>query len=68
MSCETSSRVVAIPIVVEPVVVELPLPVVPVEATNVEVAVSVAVHARDRLCHHPSKPRGDLRVVSYSAS
>ena len=68
MSCETSSRVVAVPIVVEPVVAELPLPVVPVEVTNVEVVVSVAVCTKHHQFHRPSKSRDDLGVVSNLAS
>ena len=41
--CEQSNGVVAVPVVVEPVVVTLPLAVVEVEATDIQVAVGVAV-------------------------
>jgi len=40
---EHHSRVVRVPVVVEPVVVPVPPIAVPVEVANVEVAVSVAV-------------------------
>jgi len=43
------SRVVGVPVVVEPVVVPVPPVAVPVEVTNVEVAIGVAV-----LCEAPS--------------
>jgi hypothetical protein len=41
-SCAEGSRVVVVPIVVEPVVVRLPMTTVPVEVTNIEVAVRIA--------------------------
>jgi hypothetical protein len=43
VSCGNRRRVVAIPVIVEPVVVPVPLPAVPVEVTDVEVAIRVAV-------------------------
>lgn len=42
MICEDRSRVVVVPIVVEPVVVRDPPRPVPVEVTDVEIAISVA--------------------------
>ena len=42
-SCVNQSRVVVIPVVVEPVEVPVPPATVPVEVANVEVAVPVAV-------------------------
>lgn len=43
MSCENRRRVVTVPVVVEPVVAPVPPTVVPVQITNVEVAIGVAV-------------------------
>ena len=43
MNCVQSRRIVAVPFVVEPVVVRVPLFAVPVEVTHIEVAVQVAV-------------------------
>lgn len=42
-SCEPSSRIVGIPVVVEPVVVRHPLPVLEVRVTDAQVVVGVAV-------------------------
>ena len=43
MSYGNRSRVVGVPVIVEPVVVPVPPVVVPVEVTDVEVAIGVAV-------------------------
>lgn len=51
MSCEHRRRVVGVPVVVEPVVAPVPHAIVPVEVTNVEVVVGVAV-----LYEMPSMP------------
>ena len=50
--------------VVQPVVVPVPLVAVPVEVTNDEVAIRVAVYAACRPRHHPLNT---LRVESNSA-
>lgn len=42
-SCEKSRRVVAIPVVVEPVIVPVPHVIVEIEVTNIEVVVRIAV-------------------------
>ena len=42
-SCEQSRGVVGVPVVIEPVVVPVPPIAVPVEVTNIEVAIRVAV-------------------------
>ncbi len=44
--CEQSRRVVAVPVVVEPVVVPIPRPVVEIQIANVKVAIGVAVTYR----------------------
>jgi len=46
VSCEQSRGVVAVPVVVEPVVVPVPRPVVEVQIADIEVAVRVAVAYR----------------------
>ena len=46
MSCGHRSRVVVVPVIVEPVVVPIPRTVVPIEVTDVEVAIGVAVSCR----------------------
>ena len=61
-SSENSSRVVRVPVVVEPVVVPVPPTIVPVEVTNVEVAVRVAIYAR----YHPLSPPLDSAVQQNS--
>ncbi len=61
-SSENSSRVVGVPVVVEPVVVPVPPTVVPVEVTNVGVAVRVAIYAR----HHPLSPPLDSALLQKS--
>jgi hypothetical protein len=42
-SCEHHSRIVGVPVVIEPVVVHDPLAIVPVEVTDIEVAVRFTV-------------------------
>ena len=48
---ENRRGVVAVPVVIQPVVVPVPPVAVPVQITNVEVAISVAV-----MCSMPSAP------------
>ncbi len=63
---EHGRGVVAVPVIVEPVVVRLPATLVPVPVPDVQVVVRrVAECAERHLCHHPSST---LRVESYSAS
>ena len=52
-SCTQESRIVLIPVVVEPIVVPVPCVAIPVEITNVQVAIGVAVCMKCRLYHHP---------------
>jgi hypothetical protein len=60
------SRVVAVPVVVEPVPVEDHLVAVLVEVRDVEVAIAVPhVYAKCLPCHHPSNA---LRIESNLAS
>lgn len=66
--CAQRSRIVVVPIVVEPVVVPVPPVAVPVEVTNVQVAIGVAI-----MCEVSSVPPlvegcSDLQAVSDSAS
>jgi hypothetical protein len=64
--CETSRRVVTVPVVVEPVPVDDDLTVVHVDVRDVEVAIAVTDERTEcRLCHHPLNA---LKVESYSAS
>ena len=44
--CEQSRRVVAVPVVVEPVVVPIPHPVVEIQIADIEIAIRVAVAYR----------------------
>jgi len=64
-SCEHRFRVIAIPVVVEPVVAPVPRPVIPVQIPDVQVAVGVAMSI-GYLPYHC--PLNTLRAVSYSAS
>ena len=65
-SCVAESRVVAVPVVVEPVPVENYLVTILVEIRDVEVAIAVPhVYAKCLPYHHPSNA---LRVESNLAS
>ena len=62
----TNEPIVGVPVVLEPVEVQLPPLAVPVEIGHVEVAVAVAPKCAEyRLCHHPLNTLG---IVSYSES
>ena len=43
MSCDNGSRVVVVPVIVEPVVVPVPRTIVPVQVADIDIAVRVAV-------------------------
>ncbi len=65
-SCEAQSRVIVVPVVVEPVPVQDNLTTVLDEVRDVEVTIAVLHECiRCRLYHRPSNT---LRVESYSAS
>ena len=61
--CENSSRVVRVPIVVEPVVVPIPRAIVEVQITDVLVAIAVAV-----LYRMPSLPLPSMKAISRQSS
>jgi hypothetical protein len=58
------SRVIRVEVVVKPVVVPVPLGTIPVEITNVQVAIRIAVSLKYLPNHHPLNT---LRIVFYSA-
>jgi hypothetical protein len=43
VSCENRSRIIDVEVVIKPVIVLIPLAVVPIQVTDVEVAIRVAV-------------------------
>ena len=66
MTCETESRIVLVPVVVEPVPVHLDLAVVLDEIRGVEIAIMVP-HERAG-CHPCHQPLNSLKLEPYSAS
>ena len=58
-------RVVGVPVVVEPVVVPVPLTTVPVEITDIQLVIGVAICTKYLLDHHLLN---SLKVVFYLAS
>ena len=65
-SCEAESRIVVVPVIVEPVPVQHDLPVVLDEVRGVQVAIAVPNECTEfHPCHHPWNT---LRVESYAVS
>ena len=61
-----NEAVVVVPVVVEPVEVQVPLVTVPVEVRDVQVAVRVPQkYATHHLCHHPLNLSADRQVLNY---
>jgi hypothetical protein len=52
-SCEQRRRVVVVPVVVEPVVAPVPLAIIEIEATDIEVASGIAEYIECCLRHRP---------------
>lgn len=68
VGCEQSRRVIAVPLIVQPVVVPIPRPIVEVQIADIQVAVRVAVAYRMPSLPPPFEGLAYLKVVSYSVS
>ena len=67
--CERQSRVVGIPVIAKPVVVRDPLTTVPIQVTDIKVAIAIAVFIKNVVCATtPRKFHNDFEVEYYSVS